>query len=119
MMSDRAQDDEISSRGLASGLKPLTERKLTSRHRCAHTQAAHVILDAGLAIGEKRGGASAASLNGLLYVVGGWLSFGPKPTATALAFDPSRGNWTAIAPVPTARKAALWPREATSTPSAA
>jgi hypothetical protein len=56
---------------------------------------------------QPRGGDAGASLNGLLYVAGGYItpSVGPDElTATVLVYDPKRDSWSNVAPMHTPRE---------------
>jgi N-acetylneuraminic acid mutarotase len=46
---------------------------------------------------------AAASVGGLLYVIGGWQDFFGIPVADVYAYDPAADEWTPREPMPTAR----------------
>lgn len=52
-----------------------------------------------------RSGVAAVSVNGLIYVIGGWTLAGGIPTLQNIVevFDPAMNTWSSAAPMPTAR----------------
>lgn len=57
----------------------------------------------GVALPTARTAPVAASVNGVIYVIGG---FATNPLSTVEAFNPATMQWTSMAPMPTARYAA-------------